>query len=110
MEQWRQRPARRRRKRITPKPIAISDVARPKPRPQPGFGATAAAGGEAQASPTPSWSESAWSGFDTFGQLSMQLGTPSPSLSVSALPQPQAPGDVLSASNGQPSTQSRTKS
>jgi hypothetical protein len=41
---------------------------------------------------------------------SMQLGTPSPSLSVSGTPQGQIPGVVLSGSRGQPSVQSLTPS
>src|SRR5262249_14039092 len=42
----------------------------------------------------------------SFGQASLQSGTPSPSESVSATPQPQMPGEVLAGSFGQPSWQS----
>src|SRR5438132_6812301 len=41
-----------------------------------------AAGQNWQASPTPSPSESSWSLFGSEGQLSMALGTPSPSMSL----------------------------
>src|SRR5450755_4276051 len=44
------------------------------------------------------------------GQKSMQLGSPSPSVSVSATPHPQTPGDVLFLSLGHPSWQSETPS
>jgi hypothetical protein len=39
----------------------------------------------------------------TFGQLSLQSAMPSPSLSVSGVPQPQVPGAILLGSFGQPS-------
>src|SRR5258706_354985 len=63
-----------------------------------------------QTSPTPSRSRSAWLGLARPGQLSWQLATPSPSESVSATPQPQAPGAILLGSLGQPSLQSAVPS
>jgi hypothetical protein len=46
----------------------------------------------------------------SLGQPSLQSRVASPSVSVSATPQPQAPGAILSGSCGQPSTQSAVPS
>ena len=63
-----------------------------------------------QALPSVSASQLAWSAFETVGQLSWQKTTPSPSSSLSGVPQPQTPGAVLFTSFGQPSLQSAAPS
>src|SRR3989304_2810437 len=63
-----------------------------------------------QTSPIPSPSLSSWSGLAMVGQLSLQSFIPSPSESLSGLPQPHMPGFILVGSLGQPSSQSRAPS